>query len=68
MSIKSLVGFERVSVARGATARCSFELMASEALALVNAMGERVVYPGQHTLIFQNGEGATSNVTLRVEA
>ena len=64
--IKSLVGFERVSIARGATTRCSFEMLASEALGLVNATGERVVYPGQHTLIFQNGEGATSNVTAQV--
>ena len=45
-----------------------YTLTHGAALALVNAMGERVVYPGQHTLIFQNGEGTTSNVTLQVEA
>ena len=40
--------------------------LAGEVLALVNATGERVVYAGSHTIVFKNGQGATSNVTVDV--
>ena len=56
MPIKSLGGFERVSVAASATEEIDFHLT-SDALKLVDAKGARVLYPGKHTLIFSRGHG-----------
>eukprot|EP01052_Picozoa_sp_SAG31_P036179 SAG31_NODE_4476_length_3202_cov_3.425717_4_plen_192_part_00 len=52
---------------QGQTANVGFE-MDSQALMLVNATGDRVLYSGEHTLVFKKGDGAICNVTLTVES
>jgi hypothetical protein len=61
----SLVGFEQASLANGQTASVRLDLE-REALVLVDAAGDRVLYEGEHTLVFNNGVGATCNVTVVV--
>ena len=53
---KALVEFARVRVARGAAETIAFELDTAKALSLVNAAGNRVVYPGEHALLFDAGD------------
>eukprot|EP01065_Artemidia_motanka_P046983 TRINITY_DN7245_c0_g1_i1.p1 TRINITY_DN7245_c0_g1~~TRINITY_DN7245_c0_g1_i1.p1 ORF type:complete len:747 (+),score=212.76 TRINITY_DN7245_c0_g1_i1:53-2293(+) len=62
---RALVGFDRVSVAAGATQTVTFSL-GQDALKLVNAAGDRVLYKGQHTLTFSRGNGQDVAVTVTV--
>ena len=54
--LKSLVAFERVTLAAGKSAKVRFEL-GKEAFALTNAKGDKVGYSGKRTLIFSRGTG-----------
>ena len=63
--LRSLVGFERVSVAAHATATVSFELT-PDALLLTTAEGDRMLYPGERQLIFTNGVNATVSISVSV--
>ena len=63
--LRSLVGFERVSVAAHATATVSFELT-TDALLLTTAEGDRMLYPGERQLIFTNGVNATVSISVSV--
>ena len=62
---KALVGFERVRVAKGASARVRFDFGAS-ALELVNATGGRQLYAGTHELIFSRGHGREERVEVKL--
>jgi hypothetical protein len=55
--IHALVDFDRVSVARGASATVSFEV-GDRQLAITNADGLYVVYPGSHSLCVRDGGDA----------
>jgi len=54
--IKHLVEFERVTVAAGQATQITFNLD-QKALQLTNKSGDKVVYPGKHTLMFSRGYG-----------
>ena len=62
---KALVGFERVRVAKGASARVRFDFGAA-ALELVNATGGRQLYAGTHELIFSRGHGREERVEVKL--
>jgi hypothetical protein len=64
---KALVGFERVRVAAGGAAKVRFALGA-EALELVNAAGDRQLYPGGHQLTFSRGGGTDVAINVTVVA
>ena len=63
--IKSLIGFERVTVAAGGSARVSFSFGVEELL-LVNAEGDKTLYKGERFLIFSNGAGSKTNISITV--
>ncbi len=63
--IKSLVGFERVSLMPGQSEVVSFEL-GEEAFQLVNEIGARVAYPGERTLMFSRGTGNDLHIPIRL--
>jgi beta-glucosidase-like glycosyl hydrolase len=65
LPLRALVGFDRVSVAAGATAPLALSLPVDEACAFVNEDGATVLYAGTHFLDVSNGNGA--NITLTVE-
>jgi hypothetical protein len=62
---KSLIGFERISVVAGGSGTVSFSFGA-HSLMLVNANGNRTLYPGKRTLIFSNGAGSGNNISITV--
>ena len=64
--IKQLVGFQRVTVAKGAIAGVAFTLDHDAALSLTTADGSRVVYPGEHSLIFSTGVPGVPDVVHTV--
>lgn len=53
---KALVDFARVTVSAGDTATVTFRID-EQALALVDAAGERVIVKGEHSLLFEHGDG-----------
>jgi hypothetical protein len=57
LPLKSLVAFDRVSVAAGATASVSFLLDPRDVLPFVDATGSSVLYQGAHFLDVSNGNG-----------
>eukprot|EP01052_Picozoa_sp_SAG31_P027907 SAG31_NODE_2650_length_5298_cov_1.690710_6_plen_157_part_00 len=63
---KSLVDFERVTVDSGETKTIHFQQFESSKFELIDAMGNKTLYPGAHSLVFSRGHGneATINVTL----
>ena len=63
---RSLVQFVRVTVAAGATEAVHFRPFEEKSFALVDAAGDRTVYPGGHALVFSRGHGfePAVNVTL----
>ena len=61
--IKSLVGFERVSVAAGRSAACLLELR-NVSLLLVNSVGDRVMYRGERSILLRGGAGQQENFTV----
>ena len=64
----TLVGFERFAVPAGATVSggaASFQLRASEALALIDETGASVLYPGLHFL--DVSDGGNFNQTIAIE-
>jgi len=61
--IKQLVEFGRVSVETGQSSQIDFTLD-QKAFQLTNKNGDKVVYPGQHTLTFTRGYG--QDVTFQV--
>lgn len=63
--LRRLVGFERVTVAPGGAATAAFAL-GEDALKLVNQAGDRVLYKGEHHLIFSRGNGADVTFSVQV--
>eukprot|EP01062_Namystynia_karyoxenos_P064169 TRINITY_DN5706_c0_g1_i1.p1 TRINITY_DN5706_c0_g1~~TRINITY_DN5706_c0_g1_i1.p1 ORF type:complete len:758 (+),score=216.76 TRINITY_DN5706_c0_g1_i1:105-2378(+) len=63
--LKALVDFGRISLAAGASGTLSFALD-EKALRLVNENGDRVLYKGQHELIFSRGHGDEVRVAVTV--
>jgi beta-D-xylosidase 4 len=63
--IKSLLGFERVTVAAGGSVRVAFSFGVDE-LQLVNAEGNKTRYKGERFLIFSNGAGSNTNISVTV--
>jgi len=61
--IKKLVGFERVTLQPNEEVPVMFDIMPDD-LFLVNATGDKVLYPGTHLLTFSRGNGET--VTIQV--
>jgi xylan 1,4-beta-xylosidase len=53
--LKRLVEFRRVRISAGTQKRVSFTMDAFQALSLVNEMGDKILYPGNHTLLVTNG-------------
>lgn len=53
---RSLVAFERVSVKAAAAVEVDLKFTAEDFM-IVNAAGERTLYPGTHRLIFSRGHG-----------
>jgi hypothetical protein len=68
--LKSLVEFERVSLAPNEATTWIVSLDPSKALALTTANGSTVVYPGEHTVVFTTGSdfGQSVNRTVLVPA
>ena len=64
--IKQLVDFQRVTVAKGASVSVAFTLDHDAALSLTAADGSRVVYPGEHSLIFSTGVPGVPDVVHTV--
>jgi len=62
---RALVGFERVRVGRGGQAGLRFELTARE-LELVDAAGERRLYPGMHEFVFSSSPSPEVRLAVRV--
>jgi hypothetical protein len=64
--LRSLVGFERVTLGAGTTRTIQFRPFERKSFELVNADGNRTLYPGEHSLVFSRGHGAevAVNVTL----
>lgn len=64
--LRSLVGFERVTLGAGTTQTIHFPPFERKSFELVNADGNRTLYPGEHSLVFSRGHGAevAVNVTL----
>eukprot|EP00808_Paulinella_micropora_P016706 g62060.t1 len=56
IAIKTLVGFERTSLASGKTASLAFDFTTTT-FEVVNTKGVKVLYPGTHYLIFSRGVG-----------
>ncbi len=65
--IKRLVGFDRVTLAPGASRTISITL-APGALDLTTADGTKQSFPGPHNLVFSRGNGVDSTVTVTVPA
>ena len=63
--LASLVAFERLSLPAGGAATAAFRLHASESLALVDATGASVLYPGLHFL--DVWDGGAFNATISIE-
>jgi hypothetical protein len=63
--LKALVEFERVSVSAGRQTQIQFNL-SNLAVQLVNQNGVRVIYPGQHSLIFSRGYGTDVVFTFTI--
>jgi len=61
--LKSLVGFERVTLSAGESTSVDFTLE-EDAFALTNQKGESVVYPGEREIVFSYANG---NVTIHVD-
>jgi len=61
---RKLVAFDRVSLAKGATHALAFTIQ-STSLSLTTNTGERVVYPGEHELVFSRGTKGTES-TIKV--
>jgi hypothetical protein len=63
---RSLVGFERTFVPARGSRTIHFRPFRSRSFELVNAAGNRTLYPGLHSLVFSRGHGdeVTINVTL----
>ena len=64
--LKQLVGYQRVTLAPGASATVTFNLTA-QALSTVDVNGTRHVLPGTHGLIFSRGHGEEQQLDLDVE-
>jgi len=62
----TLVAFDRVAVPAGATVAVQLRAPAARALALVEATGASVIYPGLH--FFDVWDGAANNVTVAVQS
>ena len=64
--LRSLVGFERVTLDPGTTQTIHFRPFERKSFELVNADGNRTLYSGEHSLVFSRGHGAevAINVTL----
>lgn len=65
--IKSLIDFERVSVATGSNVSIRFELSLAAAK-LVNAQGDRVLYPGARRFVLSTGAGPVQEVPFSCDA
>eukprot|EP00164_Ancoracysta_twista_P003087 GFYU01004121.1.p1 GENE.GFYU01004121.1~~GFYU01004121.1.p1 ORF type:complete len:789 (-),score=304.22 GFYU01004121.1:39-2405(-) len=63
--LKRLVGFERVTVAKGATEKVSFTLR-SDAFTLVDSKGDKQIYPGQHTFVVSQGSKREQEINVTV--
>jgi len=64
--LKQLVGFDRVHLAPHESTVISFSLDVYAALSLTVLNGSRVVYPGEHELIFSTGVPEVKDVTFAV--
>lgn len=64
--LSTLVAFERVTVPAGATVGVAVRVPAARALALTDASGASVLYPGLHWL--DVWDGGANNVTVALEA
>jgi hypothetical protein len=60
---KQLVGFARVFVPRGGTATVEFSIPFN-ALASVDAAGDRAVWPGEYALAFETGGAGAPRVEV----
>jgi beta-glucosidase len=54
---RRLIEFERVTVAPGKAEQIAFPPFDAQSFALVSKNGTKVVYPGQHSLVFSRGHG-----------
>ena len=63
--IKALVAFDRVSVTAGQTGGLQFTIPQTS-LAVVDGNGNKVVYAGEHSLIFSQGNGVDQTFTIQV--
>jgi len=61
--IKQLVEFERVTVESGKSSVIDFTLD-RKVFQITNKSGEKVLYPGQHSLIFSRGHGVDVTFTM----
>jgi hypothetical protein len=57
---RALIDFQRLSVVPGARASHQFELSEKD-LMIVNANGEKVLYPGEHHLVFARGAAGVND-------
>ena len=57
---RALIDFQRLSVVPGARASHRFELSEKD-LMIVNANGEKVLYPGEHHLVFARGAAGVND-------
>merc|ERR1712232_1109494 len=63
--LRKLIEFERVSLAKGASASLTFSVPLQR-LAVTNNDGDYVLYKGPHTIIFSRGTGVDTSVTVNV--
>ena len=61
---KALVDFERLSIAAGDQGTLQFAV-SSDTFKVVNAKGEKVLYSGEHWLIFSRGNGDDTEIRFR---
>ena len=61
--IKSLVGFERITLEAGETKKVEF-MLGEEAFKLVNEHGARMTLPGERTILFSRGTGKEQAITV----
>lgn len=63
--LRSLVQFERLSLALGESATVDFSLPMT-AFALVTANGNRTIYHGNHSVVFSRGHGQEVVIPITV--
>ena len=63
---RELIGFERVTLAAGASATVKFNATAAK-LSSVDEFGTRHVLPGEHELVFSRGHGEEIRTSLEVK-